>query len=366
MPGMVLHIEGKESVVEVETGLLGRVGERIARLRSGPASRANVQIVTDENVAASYLEPVAKSLRASGCAVGDSILKPGEATKSVGTAERLFEDLARRPIGRDGLILALGGGVVSDVAGFAAATWMRGIRWITCPTTLEAMIDASIGGKTGVNLAAGKNLVGAFHPPELVLIDPSCLKTLDTRDIRAGLAESVKHALIEDEAFLAFHEEHLEDILHLAEPVLAELILKNVTIKGAVVEADPRETTGQRAALNLGHTIGHAVEQHCGYTLRHGECVSIGLVAACRLSQACGLLEARTVDRVERLLLRLRLPVRIDPVLDVEALLETMRLDKKAAGGAVRFVLLEGIGRPVLQDDIDVAAVRGVLRSMVA
>lgn len=321
-------------------------------------------VVSDEHVAKLYLRAVLDESKAIGFEADSEVIPAGDQSKSLAIMERIYERLARMEMGRDGAILALGGGVVSDVAGFAAATWMRGIRWIACPTSLEAMIDAAIGGKTGINLPQGKNLVGAFHPPAAVVIDPDCLETLDPRDLRAGLAESVKHALINGAEFLAFHEQNIEAVLRLEAEPTSELIWRNVRIKADVVTSDPRETTGRRAVLNLGHTVGHAVEQRCGYALRHGECVAIGLVAACRLSNAAGLLETSVTGRVETLLSRIGLPTQLDRSLAPAAILETMRLDKKAAEGRVRFVLLEGIGRTVLRDDIDVTQVRDVLDSM--
>ncbi len=262
------------------------------------------------------------------------------------------------------MILALGGGVISDLGGFAAATWMRGIRFAICPTTLESAIDASIGGKTAVNLPGAKNLVGAFHSPVLVATDPTCLSTLEPLDVSAGMAESIKHALIADAEFLVWHETHAEAIRKLDETVLTELILRNVRIKCGVVARDPFEQSGDRMVLNFGHTIGHAIEANCGNALRHGACVALGMLAACRLSQALGLVASTLVDRVAALLARYELPTQLERAHDTDTLLESVHKDKKARGKTVRFVLLEDVGRPVIREDVSQQQMREAIESL--
>lgn len=349
-----LRIELPAVVTRVVVGpnALRSIGQEILQLfaRALPPS---VFVLTDDRVGPLYYPLVRESLSRAGFACDHYEIPAGEAAKALSVAEQVYRAFVAANVSRDAVVLALGGGVVSDLAGFVAATWMRGIRFVICPTTLEADVDAAIGGKTGINIPGGKNLVGAFHHPLLVAIDPCCLQTLDSRDVYAGLAESVKHALISSSQFLLWHEEHAGRILELAPDVTGELIRQNIEIKSRIVTRDPTEQGQDRAMLNLGHTIGHAIEECCGYAMRHGECVSLGLVAACRLSRSLGLLEPSTVARVEDLLTRLRLPIVLAQAIETGAILATLRRDKKIRQGQTRFVLLDGIGNPVIRDDID-------------
>jgi 3-dehydroquinate synthase len=318
-------------------------------------------LVTDRHVAALFKDAVCDARPKGWSDPAWFVVEPGEGSKSLVTVEQLYRFLAEQKFPRDGMIVALGGGVVSDLAGFVAATWMRGVRWTICPTTLEAMIDASIGGKTAINIPGGKNLVGAFHPPELVLIDPSFLRTLPEREFRAGLAESVKHALLAGEEFLAWHETNADAILTRTPAVVNELIERNVAFKVSIVEKDPFERNGMRALLNLGHTLGHAIEETSAYALRHGECVGLGLIAACELSvQLCGL-DRAAVGRVRSLLHRFGLPTQLETAFDANAILETIGRDKKVCGGAVRWILLSAIASPVTHEAADQALLRKVI-----
>lgn len=352
-------------------------------------------IVSDERVASLYLDRVRTGLGASDAAVPAFVGPPGEGSKSFERLLGIHELLRCHRVGRDGVIVAVGGGVVTDLAGFAAATWMRGIDWVAVPTTLEAQIDAGIGGKTAINIPGGKNLVGAFHPPRAVVIDPLCLRTLDPRDIRAGLAESIKHALITSEAFFAWHEQNAEAILALDDSVLAELVEQNVHVKADIVARDPFERTGERIRLNFGHTMGHAIEACCGYELRHGECVALGMLAACRISRAMGLLDQTVVDRVKALLDRFGLPTSLRcisvhptvgdagvvtqstgavvhqdaPYVDAAAIpfsriLDTITRDKKVSGKQVQWVLLESLGKTRITVDVDEGIVRNAFESI--
>lgn len=307
-----------------------------------------VVVISDRTVFELYGRRVLTSLGSAGFAHSEFLLDPGERSKTLSNAAQIYDFLADRRVLRDGIILALGGGVVSDVAGFAASTWMRGIRFAICPTTLEADVDASLGGKTGVNLGGGKNLVGTFHQPILVAVDPSCLQSLGARDVRAGLAESVKHASITSVEFLQWHETNTASILALEPDVLVELVQRNLRIKGEIVEADAFEKTGRRAMLNFGHTIGHAIEATCDFDLRHGECVSLGMIAACRLSRDMGMLGAADVERVESLLGGFGLPTKLPERLDPDQVIRAIELDKKRRVDGIRFVLLEQIGHPVI------------------
>lgn len=364
-----MMIREQSSAVKVQPDSVGHVGALVRTVTPAPSK---VVLVTDETVAPLYAAAVLDGLRASELMAVEFRAAAGEGSKSLAVAEAIYHFLAAERFGRDGVIVALGGGVVSDVAGFVAGTWMRGVRWAVCPTTLEAQIDASIGGKTAVNLRGGKNLVGVFHPPMLVVVDPNCLRTLPRRELVAGLAESVKHALITSEEFLAWHEQNAEKILALDSATMTALIERNIVIKSQIVARDPHETTGERFVLNFGHTIGHAIEECSrshpgplpggeGDRLRHGECVSIGVMVACMLSQRRGWLDAGMVGRVESLLTRLGLPTRLPPTMNVGRLVEGMQLDKKARGGKVQFVLLAGIGKPVIARDVSVSDIEAEL-----
>jgi len=303
------------------------------------------------------------SLAAGGLRAELMTFPAGESSKCLSTLDAIYQAAGRCRLARDGLILALGGGVVSDVSGFAAATWMRGVRWAICPTTLEADVDACLGGKTAINHAAGKNMVGAFHQPELILVDPLCLRTLPMRDVRAGLAESVKHALIREAEFLDWHEANREAILALDGEVLAELVERNLQIKASVVEADERES-GVRAILNFGHTAGHAFESWFEYELRHGEAVALGMVAAARISERLGRLGSAAVARIIAVLEGFGLPVAALRPFDLNAVLELTHGDKKVQSGRRRWVLLDGAGAASIHDDVEDELVREVLASL--
>ena len=232
------------------------------------------------------------------------------------------------------------------------------------PTSREADSDASMGGKPASNVPGGKNLVGAFHQPMLVVVDPACLDTLDPRDVRAGMAESIKHALISSETVLQWHEANADAILTLERATIRELILRNLRVKADIVSGDAHERTGRRILLNFGHTIGHAIEACCGFALRHGECVALGMLAVQRLSHSLGILDAAIVERTERLLDRFSLPTTLVEPIDVETILSTMRYDKKVRGGTSRFVLLEAVGKPIVRADVPEDQVRKAYESL--
>jgi len=357
------NIEGRTTSVAVERGSLCAIQSRLTTALPGGVSQS--VLVTDKVVGPLYAAAVVAAARGTAnLPLTVFEMESGEASKSLGMAERIYRFLADHRVGRDGIILALGGGVVTDLAGFVAATWMRGIPWIACPTTLEAQIDASIGGKTAVNIPGAKNLVGAFHHPALVLIDPDCLKTLPERDYRAGLAESVKHAAVFSPDLFAWHEQNAAAILQREPAAVAELIERNVRIKAGVVQRDPYECTGERMLLNFGHTIGHAIEECCGFSLRHGECVALGMLAAARLSHALKLLDTSSVNRLARLMEMLELPRGLDQPPEWSAVQESLHRDKKSCGGRVRWVLLRGIGQPTVRDDVPIDSVREAFQSL--
>lgn len=268
----------------------------------------------------------------------------GEAAKTRATWERLTDLLLEQRYGRDSAVLALGGGVTGDLAGFVAATYLRGVPLLQVPTTLLAMLDSSVGGKVGVDTAHGKNLVGAFHPPAAVIADPLTLGTLPDREFRSGLAEAVKHGLIADAAHLDWLESNAAAVLRRDAGALAQLIVRSVTIKAEVVAGDERES-GRRAILNAGHTVAHALELATGYAIPHGEAVAIGLVAECGLGEALGVTRPGTRARIESLLDRLGLPIGLAGGLPTAALVAAMIGDKKSRGGGVGFALVSEPGK---------------------
>ncbi|HET6633031.1 MAG TPA: 3-dehydroquinate synthase [Rhodanobacteraceae bacterium] len=337
----------------IGTGLLGDG----SRLR--PFLRGRALVVSNEVVAPLYLGRVRAMLGERPHAV--LVLPDGEANKTLGAVQQVFEALAALGAQRDACVLALGGGVVGDTAGFAAACWMRGIDFVQLPTTLLAMVDAAVGGKTAVNISAGKNLVGAFHQPRAVLADTGTLATLPQRVYACGLAEAVKHAAIGDARFFARLEAMAEPLVARDPAALAELIGHACRFKAAVVARDETEH-GERALLNFGHTFGHALETETGYTeLLHGEAVAIGMCLATRLSSQLGMAPQADGERLAALLARLGLPVAMPPGLDPEALLAHMRLDKKNQADRLRLILWHGLGRAAIVDGVESATVRGVL-----
>ena len=317
-------------------------------------------VVTNEIVARWYLAPLLGGLPELATVL---VLPDGESGKTLSTAERIFAALADARLTRDGTVVALGGGVIGDLAGFAAACWMRGVRFVQVPTTLLAMVDSAVGGKTGVNVPQGKNLVGAFHPPAMVLVDLATLDTLPDRELRAGCAEIVKYGAVGDAEFFAWLEANAAAILARDPVALAHAVAQSVAHKARVVAGDEREA-GERALLNFGHTFGHALEQVAGFgTLLHGEAVAIGMLQAARLSTALGLAAAADAERLAQLLRQFGLPVSRPPDLDPGALLAAMALDKKAVGARLRFVLWRGLGRAVMVEDVPRPAILEILQA---
>lgn len=332
--------------IEIGPGLLDD-GARLSR----PLRGRHALIVSDGNVAPLYLERVEASLRAARpeLALGRFVIPPGEHEKTLARFSQCLDALAALGATRDACVIALGGGVVGDLAGFASACWMRGIDCVQVPTTLLAMVDSSVGGKTAVDLPSGKNLVGAFHPPRAVIADTAALRSLPDRELRAGLAEVVKYGAIFDATFLDWLEAHAEALLARNDEALAEAIARSCRYKAEVVARDPFER-GDRAMLNFGHTFGHAIETEQGYAgtsgdgLNHGEAVAVGMVLAARLSSALGRAPDADAERLQRLLERFGLPTAIPPGLDPRALLARMRLDKKADAAGLRFILWDKAG----------------------
>lgn len=338
MSELFVNLPGAGYSITVDRGLLSGVGEIVAGRRA--------IIITDANVAGHYLEALEDSLDGN---VDSIILPAGEEYKSVESLQAIWEEMAEREFPRDGLLLALGGGVIGDITGMAAATWMRGVAFLQLPTSLLAMVDASVGGKTAVNLDAGKNLVGAFHQPEAVLADLDTLASLPQREFRSGLAEVVKAALLDGEDFIDWLEQNSGALLHRDPDTVREAILRSCRLKADIVAEDEREA-GRRAVLNLGHTFGHAIETGLGHgEWLHGEAVAAGMVLALRYSSTQLGLDAGLPDRVARLLQAFELPVKPPPELDGSRMLALMGRDKKADSAGLRLVLLAAPGEPVLQ-----------------
>ena len=325
----------------------------------------HVLIVSDTHVAPLYAPALAATLQPHIPKARTIVtcLPAGEVAKTLDGFAELMRELADFGATRDACVFALGGGVVGDLAGFAAACWMRGIDVVQLPTTLLAMVDSSVGGKTAVDLPQGKNLVGAFHPPRAVFADTATLRTLPERELRAGFAEVVKYGAIVDAPFLDWIEAHADALLARDDAALSEAIARSCAHKAAIVERDPFEH-GERALLNFGHTFAHAIESEQGYGgLNHGEAVAVGMVLAGRLSAALGLAPQADGDRLQALLARFGLPVALPPGLEAEALLARMRLDKKAQASGLRFVLWDGAGTARVVADVADSSVLGVLRT---
>ena len=347
--------------VRVGSGLIDALGPAAAAL---PDVSSTV-LVSDSNVIELYGERAAGSLRSAGLGAETITFGAGESSKTLATYSQVMDRLLSLtpPIDRSALVVALGGGVVGDLTGFVAATALRGLRWLQCPTTLLADVDASVGGKTAVDSPAGKNLIGAFHQPSGVLIDAEALKTLPDDELRNGLAECVKHGVIRDAELLGFIEDRAADILACDPETMTELIVRNVAIKAAVVSGDEREA-GERAHLNFGHTVGHAIEVVVGYDkMPHGRAVSLGMVAACGMAVRRGLIDAAAAARVTTLLEGLGLPVRQDG-LDADRIWQAMQHDKKARGGKVRMVLPTELGRVDIFDDTTREEVADAVRAL--
>ena len=337
----------------IEAGLLGRPDLFRQHL---PAQ--DVLVVSNTTVAPLYLPALRTSLGSRR--VVEVILPDGEAHKTLANSARVVDVLVANRFGRDCALLALGGGVVGDLAGFAAACYQRGVAFVQVPTTLLAQVDSAVGGKTGVNHPGGKNLIGAFHQPSLVVSDTRTLATLPPRELRAGLAEVIKYALICDAALFDWLEAHLDELLAGEPGALAHIIKRSCEIKAAIVGRDEREH-GERALLNLGHSFGHAAESATAYRQwLHGEAVAAGLVMAAAMSVECGLLDAPASLRVQRLIERAGLPTRIAAV-SPQAALEHMRIDKKVLGGRLRLILLRRIGEALVSADYPPAALTHTL-----
>lgn len=347
--------------IVIAAGILDRIGELTRQALGGKVER--VVVISNPLVDGHYGRRITKSLRAAGFRPLSLLIGDGERAKSLRTAERVWDFLISHRIERREGLIALGGGVVGDLAGFVAATYQRGMPFVQVPTTLLAQIDSSVGGKTAVNRPLGKNLVGAFHQPAGVIIDPLVLRTLPPREFSAGMYEALKYGIIRDREFAAFLDGSLDQIRQLAPAPLTRLIARCCEIKAEVVAADEREG-GLRRILNYGHTVGHALEAVTRYRrLRHGEAVGYGMICAANLAAAFGLLAASEAELIrERIDAIGRRPAISD--LDVAAILAAMAHDKKVAHGRLPFILPTSIGEVVVRDDLPPSLIRGTVRDL--
>ena len=350
-------------------GILSELGKALRRMDLPP----RVIVISDYNVGKIYSSVLRHSLRAAGFKVETLLIPPGERQKSLKNAEKLYHNLARMKISKDSTIISLGGGVVGDLAGFVASTYMRGITLIHVPTTLLSMVDASIGGKTAVNLEEGKNLVGVFYQPKLVFCDVSSLLTLPQKEMRNGLAEIIKYGVIRDPSLFDLLEKHVSDLkrpkldraadfkglMH----IWVKIIKDSAAIKARIVELDEKEQKGLRMLLNFGHTIGHAIESLSEYRgASHGEAVAIGMVAASRIAYKLKMIGDKQLKRITDLIATVNLPLTISRKIEAEDILAKLILDKKVRDGKINFVLPLSIGSVKVRDDVPVKILREALK----
>jgi 3-dehydroquinate synthase len=354
MPTVELNLPHHRYDIVIEPGALASLGDLIV---DALPNTQRATLVTDEGVEPYHARAAAKAMQSQGIDTTVAVIPVSEKKKTLATVGQIYRVLLDNKMERSHPVVTLGGGICGDVAGFAAASYLRGVPLVQCPTSLLAMVDASVGGKTGVNMPDGKNLIGAFHQPSRVVIDPEVLTTLPPRELRCGLAECIKHAIIRPPqdnpfAWLDWIESHADNILTLNMPTLTELIAWNVQIKAHVVEADEKEA-GERAHLNLGHTFAHAIEAtaNFGTTYKHGEAVALGMLAATRFAIARNLCPPALADRLTRLLEAVELPTSTKRLAPTPLLIKTMQMDKKVKAGLIRLVLpTHGGGVTIIND----------------
>ena len=354
MTPIVIQAGSQKYEALVDAPLLGKIGALLRPKFRGPACA----VVSDDNVAALFAQTVVRSLTDAGFKPTLIKVPAGEASKSLGQAEKICDQMIAAGLDRSSFVVALGGGVVGDLAGFVAAIYHRGIPHVQVPTTLLAQVDSSIGGKTGVNTVAGKNLIGAFHQPALVISDVDTLATLPPREWKQGFAEMIKHAIIRDAVLF-------KTLQHFDRKELAALVRRNVEIKAAIVTADDRETTGERALLNFGHTVGHAIERAGEYRdFLHGEAVSLGMVAACEISRRKAGLSETERQEIMRTLEAFDLPTRLPANFPREKIIEAIQFDKKFEREEVRFVVTPAIGSARVAADVTMEDIARALEKL--
>lgn len=340
MKTLTVNLGTRSYPIHIGDGVLSQLGAFLAQA----GLRGKIAVVTNPTVAQLYLDVVNDALK-SDFEVVPVLIPDGEEHKNLKTLATIYDQLIEQRFERKSGILALGGGVVGDIAGFAAATYLRGVPYVQVPTTLLAQVDSSVGGKTAVDHRDGKNLIGAFYQPKLVLIDVDVLSTLPRRELVAGLAEVIKYGIIEDPDLFSLLEQRIDRLTALDRDLLIQVIGTSCAIKAKVVEQDEREDD-YRAVLNFGHTVGHALEAATGYTrLLHGEAVGVGMAKAAALSSRLGFCDPKSLERINRLISQAGLPVEIPQGIDLQDLIQGMEIDKKSAGGKVKFVVCAGIGK---------------------
>jgi 3-dehydroquinate synthase len=338
--------------IRIAPGLLSELGREVRAV----AAHGRAAVIVDQSITSTHGQAAAESLQQAGYQVHQAIMPLGEQNKTLATFDKLQQSLLDAKLERRSPVVAVGGGITGDVVGFVAATYLRGVPLVQCPTTLLAMVDASVGGKVGVNVTQGKNLIGAFYQPQLVMIDTDTLNTLPPREVRCGLAECIKHGVIRDAQLFDWIEQHAEQLLSLDSDTMVELIEANVRIKAAVVTEDEMEA-GVRAHLNFGHTFAHAIESTTDYnTFKHGEAVGLGMTAAAHLAADLSRCDASVPVRLLSALQAVGLPVKAElPATD--KLLDAMTMDKKVADGKVRLVLPDRIGAVSIVNDVPTSAI---------
>ena len=357
-----VHHSGGSYPVVAGWGLINSLGDRFTDL----GLTGTAYIITDENVMNLYARNVQRALQSRNVAAHCFIIPAGETSKSFELAQAIYSWLANLKAERGHTIISVGGGVAGDLGGFIAATYLRGMAWVQVPTSMAAMVDASIGGKVAVNLPQAKNLVGAFYQPKGVFADVQSLSTLGKRELSEGWAEAIKHGFILDASLVDVFEEHAEALMDVEPEISTEVIRRSMAIKANVVSQDERETLGIRIMLNYGHTIGHALESSTEYgQFFHGEGVSVGMMGAASMAQEMGLHSQDIVDRQRRLLDRFNLPTSAKGV-NVDDILKGMSLDKKVQGGSKRWVMLEEVGRSVVRSDVPEELVQKTVRELVS
>ncbi|MFZ5645757.1 MAG: 3-dehydroquinate synthase [Bacillota bacterium] len=349
MDKVLIDLGSRSYLIHIGFNLFLNIGQMLRDIFSG----GKIMIVTNPTVNGLYGDTVVSHLEKAGFSVVLAEIPDGEEYKSLSSAEKLYDIAYSAELDRRTPVLALGGGVVGDLAGFVAATYLRGVPFIQVPTTLLAQVDSSVGGKVAVNHPHGKNIIGAFYQPALVAADLSTLKTLEDREIRAGLAEVIKYGVIVDGAFFSWLEDNIEKALSLEPEVMEKIVSVSCRLKADVVQEDETEQ-GRRAILNFGHTVGHAVESLTEYKVyRHGEAVSIGMVAAARMAENINMINAGERGRIESLLVRTGLPIDVPASLDRKEMIHSMRRDKKVISSRLTFVLPEAIGRVSIIRDVE-------------
>ncbi len=343
----------------IGSNILKDIGSRLKSNSTSPRTA----IISNPTVYKLYGKIVLNSIKAAGFDVIPVIIPDGEKYKDINTVQKIYGELLKHRLDRKSALVALGGGVIGDITGFVASTYMRGIAYIQVPTTLLAQVDSSVGGKTGVNHKLGKNMIGTFYQPKLVWIDIDTLKTLPERELLAGLSEVIKYGVIKDKKLFEFLENNMRKIFYLDKNALSHIIRRSCEIKAEVVSRDEREL-GLRAILNYGHTIGHAIETVTGYKkFLHGEAVAIGMHLEAKIAEIMGLLKIHDVLRIKALIDSFGLPSEMPSRMNITSLMPSMQLDKKAVAGELKFILPEGIGKVRIQKGIDVSIIKEILRT---